>query len=163
MEDLSRKNEIDYIKKLPEKRIAASVLIFNEFGELLIIKNSYRDYWTIPGGVVEKHESPWEGAVREAKEEIGLDVETDKLLVVDSSSSWRGDNKEYHDEVVVMIFSTKPLTNNDLKKLQMDNHEVIDHKFVQIKELGKYLNDRWINRIGDIGSSDKVKLISSNW
>lgn len=48
----------DYLKTLPRKRMACGVLIFNEKNELLIVKNSYKDYWSIPGGVIEENESP---------------------------------------------------------------------------------------------------------
>ena len=38
--------------------------------------------WTLPGGGVELHESAEQGAVREAKEETGYDVELGRLLGV---------------------------------------------------------------------------------
>jgi 8-oxo-dGTP diphosphatase len=40
--------------------------------------------WVLPGGGVDLHESPEEGAVREVREETGYDVELGALLGVDA-------------------------------------------------------------------------------
>jgi 8-oxo-dGTP diphosphatase len=43
--------------------------------QVLLIRNSYREGWGAPGGLLRRGEEPAVGAVREAKEEVGLDVE----------------------------------------------------------------------------------------
>jgi ADP-ribose pyrophosphatase YjhB (NUDIX family) len=43
-------------------------------------------YWTFPGGYVELGESAEEAAVREAKEELGIDVRIDRLLGLHSGA-----------------------------------------------------------------------------
>lgn len=156
----SNKETKEYLEKLPQKRIAACVLIFNENQELLIIKNSYRDFWTIPGGVVEKFESPWAGAEREAKEEVGLDVKIDRLTAIDYVSSFKGEKKDYHDEALIMIFLSKKLTKKEISKLRIDNDEVVDYKFVKIKDLKKHLNEKWMQRIGNFKNKG-VALLNS--
>src|SRR5919205_627578 len=45
-----------------------------------------RGYWTFPGGYVELGESAEEAAVREAKEEMGIDVRIDRLLGLHSGA-----------------------------------------------------------------------------
>ena len=56
--------------------------------------NGVRGLWQIPGGGLEFGESPEECAVREAKEELGIDVEIVKLLSVankyDPIRKWHG-------------------------------------------------------------------------
>jgi 8-oxo-dGTP diphosphatase len=43
-----------------------------------------RKRWTLPGGGVDLHETPEQGAVREAKEETGYDVELIRLLGIET-------------------------------------------------------------------------------
>ena len=50
---------------------------------MLILKPTYKGGWTIPGGVVEIGESPWEACRRETQEECGLDVTAGRLVCVD--------------------------------------------------------------------------------
>ena len=51
------------------------VFIFNQKGELLLIKShKWPDKYVVPGGHVELGERLEEAAIREAKEETGLDI-----------------------------------------------------------------------------------------
>ena len=65
------------------------MLILNNKGEALFTKRgpaskNERGHWEIPGGSVEYGESLAATAVREAKEELGVDVELiDQLIAVD--------------------------------------------------------------------------------
>lgn len=47
-------------------------------GKVLLLYRSDEEHWEVPGGKVEEGESPTEAAVREAKEEIGVDVSLEK-------------------------------------------------------------------------------------
>lgn len=73
-----------------DTRLAAYVVIVRPGpggGEevLLALWNEQeRKRWTLPGGGVELHETPEEGAVREAREETGYDVELLGLLGIET-------------------------------------------------------------------------------
>ncbi len=54
---------------------AASVVVENDEGKLLLIERADNGNWTIPGGAMEFGESLSDTAVREAKEETGFDIE----------------------------------------------------------------------------------------
>ena len=61
-----------------QKQVASSIL-FNNKNLLLIIRRSNTDpwrpgWWDLPGGNIDKGETPIEAAVREAKEEANLTV-----------------------------------------------------------------------------------------
>jgi 8-oxo-dGTP pyrophosphatase MutT (NUDIX family) len=44
-------------------------------GKVLLVHNKKFDKWTPPGGSIEKNETPDQAAIREFKEEVGLDVD----------------------------------------------------------------------------------------
>lgn len=68
---------------------AASVIVNN--GMVLLVRHNYgRRNWEIPGGVSEPGESAEATARREAREEIGVDLEIDALTGVYWEPSWGG-------------------------------------------------------------------------
>ncbi|MFV2083087.1 NUDIX domain-containing protein [Micromonospora sp. LOL_021] len=73
----------DYTATLPRKRMGSAVLLRDRDGRILLVEPTYKDYWELPGGVVEADESPYDAAVRELAEELGLAVTPGRLLVVD--------------------------------------------------------------------------------
>jgi ADP-ribose pyrophosphatase YjhB (NUDIX family) len=54
----------------------AKVMVFNERGELLLVRNSYgaTHLFVLPGGGIGRRESPAAAAAREVKEETALEV-----------------------------------------------------------------------------------------
>lgn len=62
--------------------VGAFTLIFDDKNRILLCHRRDYDFWNLPGGGLEKGEAPWDGAVREVKEETGLDVEIKDLVHV---------------------------------------------------------------------------------
>lgn len=54
---------------------STNVIIENDAGELLMIRRSDNGNWAVPGGAIDLGESLAQAAVREAKEESGIDCE----------------------------------------------------------------------------------------
>lgn len=73
----------DFTATLPGKRMAAGALVTDERGRILLVEPTYKERWEIPGGTVERDESPLAAVVREVEEELGLIVEPGRLLVTD--------------------------------------------------------------------------------
>lgn len=59
---------------LPRFVIVALALIRRDDTVLLVQQRDPPGYWSLPGGVVERGESPDQAAIREVKEETGLDI-----------------------------------------------------------------------------------------
>jgi ADP-ribose pyrophosphatase YjhB (NUDIX family) len=62
----------------PKHIVSAAAIVLNENKEVLLIKGPMRG-WEMPGGQVEEGESLKDAAVRETKEESGIDVEVQKF------------------------------------------------------------------------------------
>lgn len=80
------KNYIRWIRsKVGHEKIIlvfAGGCIFNEKGEVLLQRRGDTNKWGFPGGAIELGETPEMAAIREAKEETGLDVEAARLIGV---------------------------------------------------------------------------------
>ncbi|MDP5275665.1 NUDIX hydrolase [Chengkuizengella axinellae] len=64
--------------KPPKHIISAATIVINEHKEILLIKGPRRG-WEMPGGQVEEGESLEDAAIRETKEESGIDIEVTKF------------------------------------------------------------------------------------
>jgi 8-oxo-dGTP diphosphatase len=76
----------DWFAQLPTAYLAASALITDPDGNVLLVDPNYRDHWTLPGGVVEDGEPPHTGCEREVAEEVGLHLSAGPLL----ACQWNG-------------------------------------------------------------------------
>lgn len=63
---------------VPKHIISAATIVLNDKNELLLVKGPRRG-WEMPGGQVEEGESLKEAAIRETKEESGIDIEITKF------------------------------------------------------------------------------------
>jgi ADP-ribose pyrophosphatase YjhB (NUDIX family) len=63
----------------------AHILVTDAEGRLLVVRATYLGPgWTLPGGRVERGETPHAAARRETLEETGMTVEIDRLVLVDA-------------------------------------------------------------------------------
>lgn len=67
--------------------IGAFAIILDEQQQVLLCHRRDIDRWNLPGGGVMHGETPWQGVIREVKEETGLNVVADKLLGVYTDTS----------------------------------------------------------------------------
>ena len=59
---------------------SVNVAIANDAGEVLLIRRSDNDNWALPGGAIDIGESLAQAAVRETREETGVDCEITGLV-----------------------------------------------------------------------------------
>lgn len=64
---------------------AASAVVVNAEGKILLQRRRDNDLWALPGGTMEIGESIGETVVREVKEETGLDVQPESLIGIYSN------------------------------------------------------------------------------
>ncbi|MBT2213777.1 NUDIX domain-containing protein [Actinomadura sp. NEAU-AAG7] len=59
---------------------AVNVVVENDKGEILMIRRTDNDNWALPGGAIDIGESVAQAAIRETKEETGIDIEVINLV-----------------------------------------------------------------------------------
>jgi 8-oxo-dGTP diphosphatase len=62
----------------PKHIVSAATIVLNDKNEILLIRGPRRG-WEMPGGQVEEGESLKDAAIRETKEESGIDIEITKF------------------------------------------------------------------------------------
>ncbi len=108
----------------PEKRVSSIGFILNKEQKILLVKPSYYQFWHLPGGFVDEHESPLQAISREIKEEINLNMEPERLMIVDYEAG-----SEQTKEVLVFIFDFGIVDQHGFSGLKVDNTEIIDFSF----------------------------------
>ncbi len=106
--------------------------------EILLIKHLNSGHWSFPKGHVEEGETEVETAIREIKEETGIDVMIDQSFRETVTYSPRRDT---HKEVVYFIAKAKTT------ELVPQESEIADIRWVEIGRAGSvlsYENDKGI-------------------
>lgn len=122
-------------REYPKRPIVGAGACILREGKLLLIRRGAepgKGRWSIPGGLVELGENVEDAMVREAKEEVGLDVKAVKLVdVFDSLTLDDLGRVQYHFVVVnflVRIVGGRLHTADD----------VTESKWVHLDEVEKY-------------------------
>ena len=68
------------MSELPRHSVSVTGVVFNDDGQVLAIEREDDGRWVPPGGVLELHEDPRDGVVREVFEETGVKVKPGRLV-----------------------------------------------------------------------------------
>ena len=66
----------------PTFTIGVFAIIHDDDLRVLLCHRRDHDLWNLPGGALEHGEAPWDGVIREVREETGLEVEVSGLAGV---------------------------------------------------------------------------------
>jgi ADP-ribose pyrophosphatase YjhB (NUDIX family) len=107
------------------------MLFTNAVGDILLLETTYKVGWEIPGGHADAGESPRTAAKREAREELGLEIEPGPLLVLqhEAAPSPRGD-------MLAFVFEGGVVT--DPSTLRPDNVEIAAVHFVPLPQVHQH-------------------------
>ena len=118
--------------------LTVDVVIYMDEGFVFVkrLNEPFKNFWALPGGIVEYGETVEEAAIREAKEETGLEVKLEKLVGVYSNPKRdprghyvsiaylakpvSGRLKASTDAKEVKVFSQKP------EKLAFDHEKIFE-------------------------------------
>jgi 8-oxo-dGTP diphosphatase len=130
--ELKEINEVEKSSKRTTKK-AVSVALFQD-NKILIVQradsqNSGAGLWQLPGGKVDNNESNEQTAIREIKEEVGLDLKTNKLNYIgDFIDTWVIDSKDDYILMSLYIYI--------VDKTALDiNEEFKSYKWISIQNI----------------------------
>lgn len=101
----------------PNYTVGSMVLIERADGALLLVRQTYRNSWGVPGGLLKRGETPADAARREVLEEVDIDVELvgDPAVVVDAEA-----------QRVDIVFRGRPASGVDAGSARPSSPEIVE-------------------------------------
>lgn len=132
---------IAWSKSLDRRVSSAAVILEDSSGRALIVKANYKSYWTFPGGIIDKGETPKEAALRETFEEVGVAVNPAVLTFVAVINRKSDEAQTYQ-----FLFRAR-LTHRMLNQIVIQSSELDEFAFVTKDEVRR--SDRVYGKVID--------------
>jgi 8-oxo-dGTP diphosphatase len=110
----------------PTFSVGAMCIIERADGRVLFIRHLYRPRWGVPGGLLERRETPTDAARREVREEVGLEVE----LIGEPAVNVDADPRR-----IDIVFRARPVNDADADRVRPSSVEVLEARWFLPTEL----------------------------
>jgi 8-oxo-dGTP diphosphatase len=135
-------SDLAYIAGLARVRAAAGAVLLNEQGEVLVVYPTYKAGGELPGGSLERDESPLHACRRELKEELGFLPPVGELLCVD----WVAPRPPW-DGGLMFLFDGGVLSEAQIADIRLPPDELSRFEFVSANALESVLVPRLARRV----------------
>lgn len=132
----------EYVRSLDRKRMSAGVLFRDAADRVLLVEPSYKPHWDIPGGAVDAGEPPWTTAVREVREELGLDRPVGRLLVIDHQP----DDGRF-PEGMAYVFDGGVISEQEVADLVLTDPEIVAARLAVLDDFAEKLKPSLARRV----------------
>lgn len=126
----------------PRKRVGADVIFRDPAGRILLVDPKYKPDWDLPGGMAEANEPPLDAAIREVREELGIQYPGGALLVVD----WVSPHGPW-DDSLMFIFDGGVLSDEQQAQITLEDGELASFEFVDVNEAAARLRPHVWHRV----------------
>lgn len=125
---------------IPKRRLGSGALIQDAEGNVLVVEPTYKAEFEIPGGIVEAGEDPRACCRREVREELGVEIEVGRLLVIAHKTEppQRGDS---------IMFIYDGGTVADPGTFTIDPGEVKAARYLPVDALPRVMSARLAERV----------------
>jgi 8-oxo-dGTP diphosphatase len=121
-------------RKQARKRVGADVLFRDNASRILLVDPRYKPDWDLPGGMAEANEPPLDCARREVKEELGIEYDGGRPLVID----WVAPHGPW-DDSLMFIFDGGVLSDAEQARITLRDGELSEYRFCAPDEASQLL------------------------
>jgi ADP-ribose pyrophosphatase YjhB (NUDIX family) len=136
---------------------SVNVVVVNDAGEILMIRRTDNDNWAVPGGAIDLGESVGQAAVRETREESGIECEITGIVGIYSDPKHvllYTSNGEVRQEFSIVL-TARPLSGQPTP-----SSESSEVRWVPVSEVIDYTMDRSMRiRVDDYLAPRKSPVI----
>lgn len=133
----------EYLSTLPRRRLAAGVVIRDHDGGVCLVEPTYKDRWILPGGTVEADESPAQGAAREVREELGVDLAVGRLL----ATTWVPPQPDDPHGALLLDYDGGVVGTDVTAAFVLQSSELASYRFVPADAVSAWASSRTARRV----------------
>lgn len=158
MREFTSDEKKQWLANQPKKPSSSKVAILNKKNEVLVLALSYKPGWHFPGGMLNDGESPMQAAVREVKEETGIETAAESLrfLGVRYGVSRQSGGDYYH-----FLFTAR-ISEATATIIRLDRSEATDYKWLSVERIDDSVSEPYGKFAHGLLNGKSTHLYSDN-